>query len=116
MKFLFLAFFLLCGQAVAQNSPPAENAPKVFTNENVEQRCTDATFDDLKSAYNELEGFLNEAQENPAPFADMDLKPIETFVAEKGEMKQEDLTELEAKSLIEKINAWNNELASKLVG
>ena len=77
--------------------------------------CSDATFDELKGAFNELEGLLNEAQENPEIFKNTDLAEIQQFVEEKGALEQKDFSESDALAVLKKINGFNNELAAQLL-
>ena len=115
-----LLFLLIFGAtaALAQTPPPVDSAiSQSVKSANVSKTaaCSDATFDELKSAFNELEGLLNEAQENPKPFENTDLAGIQQFVEEKGALQQSDFSESEALAVLEKINAFNNELAEKLL-
>lgn len=119
MKSLLFLFILFCTQAVFAENPPAQfsvaSEPPAAQTLPSSTICTDATFDELKSAYNELEGLLNEAQENPAPFKNMDLVQIQRFVEETGELKQTDFSENDALQMLDKINTFNNELATHLL-
>ena len=122
MKTLLFTLIFGATAALAQTPPSVDSAiSQSAKSANVAQSsaktaaCSDATFDELKSAFNELEGLLNEAQENPKPFENTDLTTIQQFIEEKGALQQSDFSESEALAVLEKINAFNNELAEKLL-
>lgn len=126
MKIWLLALIFGATAAFAQ-TPSAENqsalpaTPTISNSAQTAQAnktahfCSDATFDELKGAFNELEGLLNEAQENPEIFKNTDLAEIQQFVEEKGALEQKDFSESDALAVLEKINGFNNELAAQLL-
>ena len=123
MKIWLLALIFGATAAFAQ-TPSAENqsalpaTPTISDSAQANKTahfCSDATFDELKGAFNELEGLLNEAQENPEIFKNTDLAEIQQFVEEKGALEQKDFSESDALAVLKKINGFNNELAAQLL-
>ena len=123
MKIWLLALIFGATAAFAQ-TPSAENqsalpaTPTISDSAQANKTahfCSDATFDELKGAFNELEGLLNEAQENPEIFKNTDLAEIQQFVEEKGALEQKDFSESDALAVLKKINGCNNELAAQLL-
>ena len=123
MKIWLLALIFGATAAFAQ-TPSAENqsalpaTPTISDSAQANKTahfCPDATFDELKGAFNELEGLLNEAQENPEIFKNTDLAEIQQFVEEKGALEQKDFSESDALAVLKKINGFNNELAAQLL-
>ena len=123
MKIWLLALIFGATAAFAQ-TPSAENqsalpaTPTISDSAQANKTahfCSDATFDELKGAFNELEGLLNEAQENPEIFKNTDLAEIQQFVEEKGALEQKDFSESDALAVLKKIIGFNNELAAQLL-
>lgn len=123
MKIWLLALIFGATVAFAQ-TPSAENqsalpaTPTISDSAQANKTahfCSDATFDELTGAFNELEGLLNEAQENPEIFKNTDLAEIQQFVEEKGALEQKDFSESDALAVLKKINGFNNELAAQLL-